>query len=256
MSQPGPDALELLLTDAPNRRTGVPLTDDEVADAYPWPESGAWVRAMMLTALDGAAAGPDHLSKSLTTPADGRVMRAVRRWSDAVLIGAGTLRAERYTPLRATEEDQAARVAAGQLPGPVLAVVSSSLDLPPDLPLWSGSTQRPLVLTGPEPDPVALAALEPLADVVRLPDLAPHTLVEALTSAGLRRVVCEGGPTLLHQLAISGLVDEADITLAPLFAGTAGSPRTAALAVLVRGRLVQVLRGGDYLMNRYLIGTR
>ena len=55
---------------------------------------------MMVTTLDGAAAGPDGLSGSISGEADKLVFDAVRREADAVLIGAGTMRAERYGPFR------------------------------------------------------------------------------------------------------------------------------------------------------------
>ncbi|MEZ5114394.1 MAG: dihydrofolate reductase family protein [Nocardioidaceae bacterium] len=76
------------------------LSRDDVAAAYPWPDSGPWVRAMMVTTLDGAAAGPDGLSGSISSAADQMVFNAVRRFADCVLVGSGTLRAEEYTPMR------------------------------------------------------------------------------------------------------------------------------------------------------------
>src|SRR3954467_87 len=93
------------------------LTDADVLAAYPWPEGRRWVRAMMVTTLDGAAAGPDGLSGSISGEADKAVFDAVRREADAVIIGAGTMRAERYGPFR-----NRAR----------LAIVTRSLDLPWD----------------------------------------------------------------------------------------------------------------------------
>ena len=80
------------------------LTDEQVVAAYPWPAGRRWVRAMMVTTLDGAAAGPDGLSGSISGDADQAVFAAVRRHADAVLIGAGTLRAERYKPMLARKE--------------------------------------------------------------------------------------------------------------------------------------------------------
>ena len=61
------------------------LDDDQVRDAYPWPDHGRWVRAMMVTTLDGAAAGPDGLSGSISSDVDRAVFDAVRR-----LVAAGT----------------------------------------------------------------------------------------------------------------------------------------------------------------------
>ncbi|RNI17949.1 dihydrofolate reductase family protein [Flexivirga caeni] len=246
------------MSDIPALHGPLPLTDgsalseDGLAAAYPWPDRNVWVRAMMVTTLDGAAAGYDGLSGSVSSDADQLVFNAVRRHADAVLIGAGTLRAEQYTPMRAKPEDQQQRSADGQRPAPVLAVVSGSLNLPWDLPVWRESTHRPLVLTSAHADPGQLAIAGKHATVVTLQDITPTTIVTALTERGLTRIVCEGGPRLLRDLVAATLVDEADITLSPVFAGTAHSPTTAALAQVSTFRLGHVLQGDGALMMRYL----
>ncbi|MFT4188768.1 MAG: dihydrofolate reductase family protein [Aeromicrobium sp.] len=233
---------------------GQELTADEVVGAYPWPDDRPWVRAMMVTTLDGAAAGADGLSGSVSSVADKAVFDAVRRYADAVLIGSGTMRAEQYSPMRAKPEDAERRAAAGQSPAPVIAVVSSSLDLPWDLPVWSESTHRPLVVTDEGGDEQWLERAREHAEVVELPQATPRAIVEALVGRGLRRIVCEGGPTLLRELVAEGLVDEADITIAPLFAGTGATPTTAVLPEAARGRLAHLLTGDGFVMARYLMG--
>ncbi len=235
---------------------GQPVHADTVVDEYPWPDSGPWVRAMMVTTLDGAAAGPDGLSGSISSDADQAVFNAVRRRADAVLIGSGTLRAERYTPMRAKRADAEARAAAGQLPAPVLAIVSASLDLPWDLPVWSESTHRPLVVTPGTATPERRAEASRHAEVVELEATTPDAIVTALVDRGLRRIVCEGGPTLLNELVRRDQVDELDITLSPTMTGTAASPVTAALADVTAFRLESVLAEDDFLMARYVAQSR
>lgn len=232
------------------------LDPDDLLVAYPWPEEGRWVRAMMVTTLDGAAAGPDGLSGSISSAVDGDVFDAVRRLADAVLVGAGTLRAEEYGPMVANEADAERRRAAGQAPAPRLAVVSGSLGLPWELPVWSGSTLTPLVLTSESAEPAALATAREHATVVVLPDLEPATLLGALTDAGLRRVVCEGGPSLLEAVVAADLLDEADITVSPLFAGTARTPRTSGLEAVARFELAHLLTAESFLMARYVRPAR
>jgi riboflavin biosynthesis pyrimidine reductase len=239
-----------LLLDTASR--GEDLTAHEVAERYPWPEARPWVRAMMVTTLDGAAVGPDGLSKSVTSAADQLVFNAVRRFADVVLIGAQTIRAERYTPMMAKPEDAVRRAAHGQAPAPVLAVVSGSLDLPWDLPVWSESTHRPIVLTHEASAVDRLDRAREHADVIALPALAPEQMIEALIARGLRRIVTEGGPTLLRELIAADLVDEADITLSSVFSGTAESPDTAMLPEVRDFRLEQVLEQDGFLMTRYL----
>jgi riboflavin biosynthesis pyrimidine reductase len=230
-----------------------PVDDDQVVDAYPWPQVRRWVRAMMVTTLDGAAAGPDGLSGSISGEADKLVFDAVRRHADAVLIGAQTLRAERYGPMRAKAQDAEARRAQGLAPAPRLAVVSRSLDLPWDDPVFSESALPVLVLTGPTADPELVARANERCEVVNVAgDGDPRAFVEALEERGLRRIVCEGGPTLLRHLVAAGMVDEADITVSPVMTGTGTSPDTPRLPSVVGFYLVQVLTADGFLMGRYV----
>jgi riboflavin biosynthesis pyrimidine reductase len=230
-----------------------PLDADEVVAAYPWPDSGRWVRAMMVTTLDGAAAGPDGLSGSISGDADQLVFASVRRHADAVLIGAGTLRAERYGPMRAREEDAEARRSRGQAPAPQLVVVSGSLDLPWDEPVFAESALPVLVLTDAAADPERVAQAPASCEVVVVPgDGDPQAFVEALEQRGLRRIVCEGGPTFLRELVAADLVDEADITVSPVMAGTGTSPDTRRLPAVVGFDLVHVLTDDGFLMGRYV----
>lgn len=239
-----------LLLDSNTR--GEKLTPQEVADRYPWPDSGPWVRAMMVTTLDGAAAGPDGLSGSVSSSADQLVFNAVRRYADVVLVGAQTIRAEQYSPMRAKEEDAVRREEAGQSPAPVIAVVTGSLDLPWELPVWSGSTNTPIVITGEDADPDRLAAARQHADVLTLSEVTPPQMLAALVERGLRRIVCEGGPRLLSEFLAADLVDEADITISPVFSGTERSPATSMLTDLRDFELAQVLGQDGFLMTRHL----
>jgi riboflavin biosynthesis pyrimidine reductase len=230
------------------------LDDEALLAAYPWPESGRWVRAMMVTSLDGAAVGPDGLSGSISSGADQEVFTTVRRLADAVLVGAGTIRAEGYGPMQAREDDVARRTEAGQAAAPVLAVVSGSLDLDFEGPMFADSTVRPIVITGSEADPKKLEKARKHADVEQTPTASPQSgeLLDVLERRGLRLIVCEGGPTLLGGLVEAGLVDEADITLSPTFAANAASPRTKAPEAPVSFELHQVIEGESALMLRYL----
>lgn len=229
------------------------LDDQAVRAAYAWPEQGRWVRAMMVTTLDGAAAGADGLSGSISGDVDRAVFTAVRRGADAVLVGAGTMRAERYGPMHANPADADARQSAGQAPAPVLVFVSGSLDLPWDAPVFGESAITPIVLTGSNVEPAALDRARQHCEVVQLSgeQVQPGPLLAELERRGLRRVVCEGGPSLLESLVAQGLLDEADITVSPMFAGTAKTPRTAGLAEVARLELRHVITGDSFLMLRY-----
>ncbi len=229
------------------------LTPDQVADAYPWPE-GRWVRAMMVTTLDGAAAGPDGLSGSISSAVDREVFDAVRRYADAVLVGAGTFRAEGYGPMRARAGDAERRRSAGRSPAPRLAIVSGSLALDWTSPTFTESAHPPLVFTGPDAPAEILTRAHEVAEVVVTPQhhVDPGLILDELADRGLTRVVCEGGPSLLEDLVAADLLDEADITLSPVFAGTARTPHTAGLDRVAQFELGHVLTAEGNVMNRYL----
>jgi riboflavin biosynthesis pyrimidine reductase len=192
-----------------NKSVQVPAP--ELAQFYSWPQ-GWWVRALMLHTLDGAYFGSDGGSKSLSNPRDRDVMLEVRRLAEVVLVGAATIRAERYKPM---------------LTNAVVAIVSASLDLPWDEPLFGESTHTPIVFTQGEvisrkSNSVAFALAMQMQEqnkvqVVHLDDPAVDSLAY-LHEQGHQRIVCEGGPRLLESLF--PYVDELDLTTAPFLVGT------------------------------------
>ena len=103
---------------------------DELADAYAYPDDieGPWLRANMVSSLDGAAQH-DGRSQPLSSDLDMRIFGTLRGLADAVVVGAETVRSEGYRPARAREAFADRRAAAGQGPAPVIAVVSASLNL-------------------------------------------------------------------------------------------------------------------------------
>jgi riboflavin biosynthesis pyrimidine reductase len=207
----------------------------ELQDFYGDPPDG--VRANMIFSLDGAAslhgrAGP------LSGPLDQQLLLALRGYADVVLVGAGTARAENYGPVRLTHEP------------PPIAVVSQSGKLPPSL--FAEPGQPPMLITSA----AAAAGQRFEADVViageDTVDMA--TAISALHSRGMRRVLCEGGPTLLDELVMRGLIDEMCVTIAPKLAGTGQSATSTGLPQLRVPRelsLHHVLAHQGYLFVKY-----
>lgn len=202
---------------------------EAVDDDYPWP-SGPWVRALFVMALDGSAAGPDGRSGSISGPADRRVLGAVRRWSDAVVVGAATMRAERYNPMKVSEAVAADRLAAGQQVAPRLVIVSASLDLPWSDPAYAESMVPPLIVTVASAPAEAFERVPSTCEVLVAPGerVDPVWLREQLVDRGMDRIVCEGGRALLADFARAGAVDEWALTVSGLM------PTGAFAPVLVR----------------------
>lgn len=211
----------------PTEASGARLTDvsEAVDDDYPWP-SGPWVRALFVMALDGAAAGPDGRSGSISGPADRRVLAAVRRWSDAVVVGATTMRAERYNPMKVSESVAEQRLAAGQQAAPRLVIVSASLDLPWSDPAYAESMVPPLIVTVASAPADARARVPSTCDVLVAPGerVDPPWLREQLVDRGMERIVCEGGRALLADFARCGAVDEWALTVSGLMPAGAFAP--------------------------------
>jgi riboflavin biosynthesis pyrimidine reductase len=234
-------------------------TLDGLADAYaypPLPPGRAWLRANMVSALDGAARHEGR-SQPLSGPGDMRIFGVLRALADAVVVGAETVRLEGYRPAKARAAFAARRAAAGQPPAPAIAVVSGALNLDFGLPLFTEPPVPTLVLTGADADPERVrAARDAGAEVVFAgagSRVDPATAVRALADRGLVRLLCEGGPRLLGQFAAAGVLDELCLTLAPLVC-SGGAPRVMhgpALAVPERLSPVAILEEDGFLFTRY-----
>jgi 5-amino-6-(5-phosphoribosylamino)uracil reductase len=210
----------------------------------------------MVMGLDGSIAGPDGLSGSLSSPTDRGVLAAIRRYADAYLVGAGTVRAERYSAVRARPEAIGQRTAAGQAPAPTLAIVSATCRFDWDEVAFTTSENRPILLTVERSDPADRAAAARWCEVVVVGEerVEPAAALDALAGLGLTRVTCEGGDALLTQMVRAGALDEVDLTVAPR---VAASPRPARSgpAVLTGFRLHQLLEDDGFLFARYLRGA-
>ncbi|MBT2677140.1 pyrimidine reductase family protein [Streptomyces sp. ISL-14] len=233
----------------------------EIAAAYAYPEPGPgeaqpWLRANMVSTLDGAAQH-DGRSQPISTATDMRIFGTLRALADVVIVGAETVRLEGYRPARARAEFAAVREAAGQGPAPAIAVVSASLDLDYDLPLFTSPLVPTLVLTGAAAAPDRIAAAEKAgAKVVIAGDgvgVDPVRAVQALAELGHTRLLTEGGPRLLGQLVAAGVLDELCLTISPML--TAGDAQRIAggpsVAVPKRFELVSLLEEEGFLFSRY-----
>jgi riboflavin biosynthesis pyrimidine reductase len=226
-----------------------------------------WVLANMIATIDGAAADPTGRSAGLGGPADLRVFSAIRAVADIVLAGAGTVRTERYGPARLTPAQQEVRRRRGQPPQPRIAVVTRSLALDLDLPLFRDASDeyRPIVITttagldrvGGDGGAAAARDLALVAEIVVAGEQSVDwgTALRALrTTARAGIVLVEGGPSTTAQLVAADLVDELCLTVSPqLVAGDA--PRILNglhMDAPQRMTLDRVLLEDHYLFLRYL----
>jgi riboflavin-specific deaminase-like protein len=168
--------------------------------------------------IDGRAA-IEGRSGPIGSKIDTEMLQLLRTRVDAVMIGAGTMRAERYGRIVSDPSLRARRERIGLPHDPLAVIVSGRLDLPWDAPLFTDGGGRVLIFTTSETEP---PPTETPLRVVRHEGISVD-LVEALrhlrVERGVRALLCEGGPGLHSELQSLELVDELFATVAAKLAG-------------------------------------
>lgn len=220
--------------------------------AYAYPAGGTWVRANMVSSLDGSAVLAGR-SGGLSGAADKTVFAVLRGLADVVLVGAGTARAEGYKAPRAKPVFADHRAALGQRRAPVLALVSRRLDLDPASDLFTGA-ERTIVITSAGSAATAREQLADVADVIVAGEghVDIPAVLEALSDRGLRRVLCEGGPRLLGDVLAAGALDELCLTLSPKVVGGTGTRIVQGLDLDLAFTPAHVLEQDGVLLARYV----
>jgi riboflavin-specific deaminase-like protein len=195
-------------------------------DSYrPWEmphEDRPFVAMNFAATVDGRAT-IEGRSGPIGSETDTEMLAGLRTRFDAVMIGAGTMRAERYGRLVPSQEKRERRERIGLPHDPLMVIVSGRLDLPWDAPLFTDGRGRVLVLTASEADPPDTAtSLRVIRHESRV-DVAA-ALRQLRHERGIRALLCEGGPRLHAELQAAGLVDDLFLTIAPKLVG-GGAPR-------------------------------
>ncbi|WP_327344874.1 dihydrofolate reductase family protein [Streptomyces europaeiscabiei] len=203
--------------------------------------------------------GPERLL--LSGPADFDRVDEVRAASDAILIGAGTLRTDNPRLLVNSPERRAARVAAGLPEYPLKVTVSASGDLDPTAQFWHTGGEKVVYTTDKGAERLrglGLPAGPNGVDVVSVgPDLEWPTLLDHLADArGVRHLMVEGGGRVHTQLLQQGLADEVQLAVAPVFVGETDAPRLFGTGAYPGGpksrlRLLETRPVGDIVLIRY-----
>jgi riboflavin-specific deaminase-like protein len=197
-----------------------PVTVDEQLEGYrPWeqPHEDRPFVAMNFAATVDGRASIGGVSGPIGSSADTAMLAGLRTRFDAVMIGAGTMRAERYGRLASKPETRERRERLGLEGDPLMVIVSGRLDLPWDAPLFTDGV-RILVFTASEAEP---PETDSSLEVVRHEKFV--NVVEALRhlrqERGVRALLCEGGPGLHGELEGGGMVDDLFLTIAPKLTG-------------------------------------
>jgi riboflavin-specific deaminase-like protein len=226
---------------------------------HPAPPERPYLVLNMVSTADGRATIAGR-SGPIGNRADRELFHALRGVVDAVMAGAGTVRAERYRALVRDQTRRRRRRERGLAEEPLACVVSGRLALPADIPLLSDPAARVVIVTS---SVASLPAAENPIEYVRatrdgLLDL-PGAMRQLRERFAVRTVLCEGGPHLNSQLLAAGLVDEVFLSLAPKLAGgdTAGEVLRivsgADLEPAVELKLLGALESESHLFLRYRV---
>jgi 5-amino-6-(5-phosphoribosylamino)uracil reductase len=217
-----------------------------------------FVALNMVASVDGRVAVGGS-ARGIGSAVDRALMMALRANADAVMFGAGTLRAEGvgkgvaagWVPFRLER---------GLAPQPLLVVLTASGHLPLERAFFA-DPDRAIVCVARSTPREAVERLESRATVRIAGDERPDP-GEALRilgdEFGIRRVLCEGGPELSHSLLEANLLDELYLTLAPKLLG--GGERSlligASFVTPIALTLLSVHEHEGELFLRYAIDRR
>lgn len=206
----------------------------------------------MVASLDGKAA-VEGRTRALGGEADRQLFHQLRTQADALLVGAGTVREERYGRATKSDELRAKREEEGLEPNPLTVIVSGRLSLPADLPILQDPGSRVLIATGAEHE---IEGTKAHVEYARTGDDLPLLLALLRERHGVRSVLCEGGPTLNSYLLAAGVVDELFLSFSPKLVGGAHALTIVAGRELLEpseAELAWLLEGDGDLFSRWRI---
>lgn len=211
--------------------------------------------------LDGCLDDATGTRLVLSDAADADRVDQVRAGCDAILVGAGTVRADDPRLVVRSAARRGARAAGGRPPTPLRVVLSGSSDLDPAARLFTADGQT-LVYTGSGTVAATRDRLGGCAEVIPAgepPDLGG--VLDDLVARGVGRLLVEGGQRVLTGFLTGGFADELHLAVAPFFVGDPRAPRFVAEGTFPwhagnRARLVEARPVGDMALLRYALSDR
>jgi len=212
--------------------------------------------------LDGYldAATPERLV--LSNEADLRRVDAVRAESDAILVGAATVRHDNPRLLVRTAALRAERRRRGLGESPTKVTVTESGCLHRNNNFFTTGESEKLVYCASRSASRVRSALTGLATVVDAGQPVDLTdVVGDLFARGVRRLMVEGGGRIHTQFLTSDLADELHLVVAPFFVGDARAHRFVGTGAFPwnpshRAHLAETRQIGDVVLLRYALSSR
>ena len=202
---------------------GPTSVDEQLHGFEPWTLAGPdrpHTFSNFVLSLDGHAT-LEGRAGTLGSRADIAMLMGLRGCADAVMIGAETMRVERYGRLIPDAARRAVRERRGLPHDPLAVIVSGSMNLPWDAGMFTCGAGRVLIFTSSTEDPPETAT--PVRVVRHEGRVDVAAAVRHLRAErGIRALLCEGGPHLHGEMVGAGLVDELFVTRSPKLAGGTG----------------------------------
>lgn len=176
--------------------------------------------------LDGRIddAGPERLR--LSSPEDFDEVDELRAGCDAILVGAGTVRADDPRLLVRSPERRSRRLAQGRTADLVKVVLSEHGGIDPSARVFTTGDAAKLVYVGADAHPAAVRRFAEAGGGVEVVEsgreLGP--ILADLAARGVERLLVEGGTGVHTRFLTAGLADELRLAVAPFFVGQADAP--------------------------------
>jgi 5-amino-6-(5-phosphoribosylamino)uracil reductase len=212
--------------------------------------------------IDGYLDGATEKRLLLSNDADLDRVDAVRATSDAILVGANTVRHDNPRLLVRAQARRDERVAQGLPASPIKVTLTGRADLDPCANFFTTGDVEKLVYCA---SPSVAAARDRLGQVATVIDggrpVDVRAMSEDLYARGVRRLMVEGGGTVLTQFLTVDLVDELHLVIAPFFVGDSGARRFVGDGRFPwnpdrRATLAEVRRIEDVVLLRYALSPR
>ena len=204
---------------------GPTTVDEQLASYRPWegpPADRPFVAMNFVATIDGRATISGR-SGPIGSEVDTALLVGLRTRFDAVMIGAGTMRVERYGRPVSDPAKRERRERLGLPQDPLMVIVSGSLDLPWDAPLFTEGGGQVLIFTAGEEEPPATETTVRVERHEGAVDMA-EALRHLREERGVRALLSEGGPRLHAEMQAAGQVDDLFLTISPKLSGGA-APR-------------------------------
>ncbi len=189
------------------------ISDLEIFQLYPWPNK-PWIRASMIQTLDGNIKDQNDATELISTDSDKQIFRLLRQLSEVILVGSITAQSAPYLNIKINTSNQELRKKLRLPKKPRLAVVSNRLNFTKDWLKSRVDEEQPLIYTH-QSNELNIKPFLGLAEFVFCgqKEVDLKSVKQDLVRRAYKRILCEGGPTLLNGLLQANLLDEIDLSI-------------------------------------------